>query len=163
MRIIARRPANASPGFSPDSGAARKWLWRSGDLWASMEQNENEPPSSSAPRRPRSRASTVKNPVCPVCGHRFPWKDALGQVSRPRTGGSALWGVGCPSCRADLKVPNGHALLIAASGIFFGSQSSILLLVGRPDRLTFLLGAVLLVAFFYALAIFLFFDLEQVS
>lgn len=56
-----------------------------------------------------------------------------------------------------------RVLLIFASGIFFGSQSSILLL-GRDMSVTeFWLAKLWLIVGFYVIAVFLFFKLEVVD
>lgn len=105
----------------------------------------------------------MNNPTCPGCGHRFAWSAALKQILGPSRQGSALWGAVCPVCGADLKVPNGRALLIAFAGIFFGSQSSTLLLVTDIGQLGFWLVKIFLVLGFYAIALFIFLNLEPVE
>jgi hypothetical protein len=69
----------------------------------------------------------------------------------------------CPACGADLRVTNARVLLIAASGIFFGSQSSVVLLLGSPPAAVFWAAKVELILFFYALAFLVFFKLEPVA
>ncbi len=74
-----------------------------------------------------------------------------------------MWGLVCPSCRADLKVPNSRVMLIAASAIFFGSQTSTLFLLGEMTRLKLWLLNLFLVLGFYAIAVFFFLKLEPVE
>jgi hypothetical protein len=107
--------------------------------------------------------NAVNNPTCPRCGHVFAWRDALRQVLGPSRAGAALWGAVCPSCGTDLRVPMTRVLLIAAAGIFFGSQSSTLLLVGDLSTTEFWLIKLLLIIGFYAIAIFFFLKLEVVE
>ncbi len=107
--------------------------------------------------------SDVNNPVCPECRHVFAWRQALAQVFARSRAGTALWGAVCPACRADLKVPNARMLLIAAAGLFFGSQSSTLLLGSGLSPAEFWLTKLALVVGFYALAIFFFLRLEPVA
>ena len=102
-------------------------------------------------------------PDCPRCSHVLGWNAALRQVLGWSRAGTALWGAVCPACDADLKVPNARVLLIAASGIFFGSQSSVVLLLGSPSPVVFWSVKVGLILFFYALAIRVFFRLELVK
>ena len=105
----------------------------------------------------------MNNPRCDQCGYVFPWKQALGQIIGPSPQGRSLWGARCPECRAHLKVPMARVLLIFAAGIFFGSQSSILLL-GRDMSVTeFWLAKLWLIVGFYVIAVFLFFKLEVVD
>lgn len=105
----------------------------------------------------------MNNPTCPQCNHRFAWLDVLKQVLGPSRQGTALWGAVCPACQADLKVPNGRALLIAFSGIFFGSQTSTLFVLGSFSVLELWTIKLFLVLGFYAIAIFIFLKLEQVE
>ncbi len=105
----------------------------------------------------------MTRPACPDCGHVFPWRDILRQVFGPSRSGTALWGARCPACGADLKVPNGRMLLIAASGLFFGSQSSTIMLVGHPSPFVFWLAKLGLVLGFYAIAVVFFLRLERVE
>jgi len=105
----------------------------------------------------------LNNPLCTTCGHRFAWGDALRQVFGLARKGSATWGAVCPACEADLKVPNARMLLIAAAGIFFGSQSSTLLLVGSLDPVGFWLVKLGMIVGFYAIAVFFFLKLEPVA
>ena len=74
-----------------------------------------------------------------------------------------MWGVTCPECRADLKVPMSRVLLIAASGIFFGSQSSTLLLLKEMSVTEFWLAKLWLIVGFYVIATFIFLKLEPVE
>ena len=104
----------------------------------------------------------MNNPVCPRCGHRFPWVSALRDILGPGRPGTALWGTVCPACEADLKVPNSRVLLIAFGGIFFGSQSSTLFQLADIGRWPFLLIQIFLVLGFYAIGIFIFLSLEEV-
>lgn len=104
----------------------------------------------------------MNNPTCPDCGHRFSWKTALKKIFGSSRQGTALWGAVCPSCQADLKVPNSRMLLIVASGIFFGSQTSTLFFLGDFTTLEFWGIKVALVMGFYALAIFILLSLEKV-
>jgi len=105
----------------------------------------------------------LNNPVCPDCGHRFAWPNALKQVLGPSRQGTALWGAVCPSCAADLKVPNARVLLIAFGSIFFGSQTSTVFLVGGFSPAMFWLIKVLLILGFYAIAVFFLLKLEKVE
>ena len=102
----------------------------------------------------------MNNPKCEHCAFVFPWREALKQVLGPGRRTRSLWGAVCPNCQTGLKVPTSRVLLIAASGIFFGSQTSTLLL-GRDLSLTeFWLAKLWLIVGFYALAIFFFMRLE---
>lgn len=105
----------------------------------------------------------MNNPVCPSCGHRFRWIAALKIILGPARQGSALWGLVCPGCRADLKVPNSRVMLIAASAIFFGSQTSTLFLLEEMTLLKLLLLNLFLVLGFYAIAVFFLLKLEPVE
>jgi len=105
----------------------------------------------------------VNNPRCDKCGYSFAWKEALGQILGPGRKGRSLWGVVCPECRAELKVPMSRVLLIAASGIFFGSQSSTLLLLKEMSVTEFWLAKLWLIVGFYVIAIFIFLKLEPVE
>ena len=105
----------------------------------------------------------ANNPACARCGHVFPWRDALRQVFGPGRAGAALWGAVCPACGQDLRVPKARMLLIAAAGLFFGSQSSLLLLGSGLSPLEFWLAKLGLVVGFYAIAIFFFLRLEPVA
>jgi hypothetical protein len=105
----------------------------------------------------------LNNPTCPGCGHVFPWSRALVQIYGPSRAGTALWGAVCPACGADLKVPNSRMLLIVCAGLFFGSQSSTLLLLGDLPAVGFWLVKLGLVVGFYAIATFFFLSLEIVQ
>lgn len=104
----------------------------------------------------------MNNPTCPACGHVFPWRRTLTQIYGPTRAGRALWGVVCPECGADLKVPNARMLLIVTAGIFFGSQSSTLLLLGDLPPVGFWLVKLGLIVGFYVIATFFFLSLERV-
>jgi hypothetical protein len=105
----------------------------------------------------------LNNPRCPACDFVFPWREALKQILGPRSRASSLWGAVCPECGADLKVPTSRVLLIAAAGIFFGSQTSTLLVLREMTTFEFWLAKLWLIVGFYALAIFIFLRLEQVN
>jgi hypothetical protein len=110
--------------------------------------------------RCQGEAAILNNPQCPTCGHAFPWRAALKQILGPTRRGRSLWGARCPECGAELKVPRTRVLLIAASGIFFGSQTSTLLLLGDYTAFEFWLAKLWMIVGFYALAIFIFLRLE---
>jgi hypothetical protein len=118
--------------------------------------------TSGASPSPKGRPF-VNNPRCDKCGYSFPWKEVLGQLIGPRRPGGSMWGVACPECRADLKVPMTRVLLIAASGIFFGSQSSTLLLLKDMSVTEFWLAKLWLIVGFYVIATFIFLKLEPVE
>ncbi len=105
----------------------------------------------------------MNNPTCPSCGHRFAWFAALKQIIGSSRKGKALWGAVCPSCQADLKVPNSRVMLIVFGAIFFGSQSSTLFLVGNITVLELWVIKIFLVLGFYAIAVFIFLKLELVE
>lgn len=105
----------------------------------------------------------MNQPVCPRCRHVLGWSGALRQVLGPSGRASSLWGARCPACDADLKVPNARVLLIVALAIFFGSQTSTLLLLGAPGRLEFWLAKLGLILGYYVIAVFFFFKLEPVA
>jgi len=105
----------------------------------------------------------MNRPACPRCDHVLGWPVALRQVFGWSRAGTAMWGAVCPACGADLKVPNARMLLIAASGIFFGSQSSVVLLLGTPSAVVFWAAKVGLVLFCYFLAVLFIFKLEPVA
>lgn len=106
---------------------------------------------------------TVNNPSCSCCGHVFAWRNALGQLAGRRRHRIALWGVVCPICGEQLKVPNSRVLLILASGVFFGSQTSTLLLLKDLTVTEFWLAKLWLIVGFYAIAVFVFLKLERVE
>jgi hypothetical protein len=126
---------------------------------------QNQPLFHEPPIADRSKgdAWTLNNPKCPTCGFVFPWREALKQILGPSRGASSLWGALCPECGADLKVPMSRVLLIAASGIFFGSQTSTLLRLGDYTAFEFLLAMLWMIVGFYAIAIFFFLRLEPVE
>jgi hypothetical protein len=105
----------------------------------------------------------MNNPVCPRCDHVFPWFAALRQIYGPSRAGRALWGAVCPSCGADLRVPTSRMLLIGAAGVFFGSQTSTLLVLGSLPPVGDWFARVFLILGFYAIATFCFLRLEPVS
>lgn len=105
----------------------------------------------------------MNNPKCPACDFTFPWLEALKQILGPSRKARSLWGALCPECGAELKVPTSRVLLIAASGIFFGSQTSTLLLLGTYTTFEFWLAKLWLIVGFYAIAIFFFLRLETVE
>lgn len=105
----------------------------------------------------------MPTPSCPSCSRALGWSAALRQVFGPSRAGTALWGAVCPACGADLKVPNGRMLLIAVSGLFFGSQSSTLLLASGLEPWQFWLVKLGMVLGFYAIAIVVFLRLEPVE
>lgn len=105
----------------------------------------------------------MNNPKCPECGHVFSWLGALKQILGPGRQGSALWGAVCPRCGADLKVPNARVLLIVTSAIFFGSQSSMILVLSHISRWQFYAVKIFLILGFYAIAVLFFLKLEKVE
>ena len=102
----------------------------------------------------------MNNPKCPTCGFVFPWREALRQIFGPGRRARSMWGALCPECSAELKVPMTRILLIAACGIFFGSQTSTLLVLSDLTRFEFWLAKLWLIVGFYAIAIFFFLRLE---
>ncbi len=107
--------------------------------------------------------STLNNPVCPSCEHVFSWSSALKQILGPSRGGTALWGALCPSCGADLRVPKARVMLIVASAIFFGSQSSTLLVLKDISTFELYAAKIFLILGFYAIAVFFLLKLELVE
>lgn len=105
----------------------------------------------------------MNNPTCPGCGHRFAWSAALKQILGPSRQGTALWGAVCPTCAADLKVPNARVLLIAFGAIFFGSQSSTLFFLADLTTAQMWLVRIFLTIGFYAIAVFFLLKLEKVE
>ncbi len=105
----------------------------------------------------------MNNPTCPSCQNVFSWSEALKQILGPTRQGTAMWGAVCPSCGADLRVPKARVLLIAASAIFFGSQSSTLLVLSNIPLWQFYAAKVFLILGFYAIAIFILLKLELVE
>jgi hypothetical protein len=74
-----------------------------------------------------------------------------------------MWGAVCPSCSADLKVPNSRVMLIVAAAIFFGSQSSTVLVLSDVSLWQFYMVKIFLILGFYAIATFIFLKLELVK
>jgi len=74
-----------------------------------------------------------------------------------------MWGALCPSCSANLKVPKSRVMLIVASAIFFGSQSSTLLVLSDVSLWQFYAVKIFLILGFYAIATFIFLKLELVK
>ncbi len=111
----------------------------------------------------KGRMRRLNNPTCPRCQHVFSWLAALKQILGPGRNGPALWGAVCPSCRTALKVPKGRMMLIVASAIFFGSQSSTLFVLGSMSRWQGYAGQIFLVIGFYVIATFFFLKLEPVE
>jgi hypothetical protein len=102
----------------------------------------------------------LNNPTCPACERPLPWSGLLRQLFGPARVNRAMWGASCPDCGAQLKVPTSRALLIGACGIFFGSQTSTLLVLRDMSTTGFWLAKLWLVVGFYALAIFFLLRLE---
>jgi len=86
-------------------------------------------------------------------------KRLLGPTKQNR----ATWGIVCPSCQTDLRVTKGRVMLIAASGIFFGSQTSTMLVLTGLNRFSSLLAMLWLIVGFYAIAIFVLLKLEPLE
>jgi len=107
--------------------------------------------------------SILNNPACPQCDHVFSWWGALKQILGPGRQGPAMWGAVCPSCQSPLKVPNSRVMLIVASAIFFGSQSSTVLVLSEVAVWQFFAIKILLILGFYAIATFIFLKLELVK
>ncbi len=107
--------------------------------------------------------SALNNPVCPSCEHVFSWSGALKEILGPSRGGTALWGVLCPSCGADLRVPKSRVMLIVASAIFFGSQSSTVLVLSEISVWQLYAAKIFLIIGFYAIAVFILLKLELVE
>lgn len=105
-------------------------------------------------------SSGLNSPRCPRCENTLTWRHTLSSVLGPRRRNRATWGVVCPSCDADLKVPNSRVLLIAAAGIFFGSQTSTLLVLGNMTTAEFWIAKLWLIVGFYAIATFVLLKLE---
>jgi len=105
----------------------------------------------------------LNNPVCPSCEHRFSWASALKEILGPSRGGTALWGLLCPSCSADLRVPKSRVMLIVASAIFFGSQSSTVLVLSEISTFELYAAKIFLIVGFYAIAVFFLLKLEMVE
>ena len=105
----------------------------------------------------------MNNPRCPVCDQALAWRSTLKTLLGPSRPNRAIWGVACPHCQSDLKVPNARALLIAASGVFFGSQSSYLLVLQEMSVTEFWLAKLWLIVGFYFIAIFFLLKLEALD
>ena len=105
----------------------------------------------------------MNNPRCPACDKALTWPYTLKSVLGPGRQNRATWGVVCPACGADLKVPNGRVLLIAAAGIFFGSQTSTLLVLRDMSTTEFWLAKLWLIVGFYAIAGFFLLKLEPLD
>ena len=105
----------------------------------------------------------MNNPSCTRCDHVFTWSDVLRQVYGPTRAGKALWGAVCPSCGVELRVPSSRMLLIAAAGVFCGSQTSTVLVLADLPTLALRLVQLLMIIGFYAIATFFFLRLEPVS
>ncbi len=109
------------------------------------------------------RSWNLNNPRCPACDHALPWRSTLKNILGPGRQNRATWGVVCPECSTDLKVPNARVLLIAAAGIFFGSQTSTLLVLRDMSNTEFWLAKLWLIVGFYAIAIFFLLKLEPLE
>ena len=107
--------------------------------------------------------SGLNNPRCPACDHALPWWATLKNLLGPARQNRAMWGVACPACRVDLKVSKARVLLIAASGIFFGSQTSTLLVLREMSETEFWLAKLWLIVGFYAIAVFILLKLEPLE
>ncbi len=105
----------------------------------------------------------MNNPACPQCEHVFSWSGALKQILGPGRQGSAMWGAVCPSCKSDLKVPNSRVMLIVTAAIFFGSQSSTVLVLSDVSLWQFYMVKIFLILGFYTIATFIFLKLELVK
>jgi len=105
----------------------------------------------------------LHNPRCPACDEALSWSHTLRSLLGPARQNQATWGVVCPHCGADLKVPNGRLLLIITAGIFFGSQTSTLLVLGHLSTSGLWLARLWLIVGFYAIAIFFLLKLEQLD
>lgn len=104
----------------------------------------------------------MNNPRCDQCDHVFSWPVALKQLFALQRPGTAMWGAVCPSCGADLKVPNSRAMLIFAAAIFFGSQTSTLMVLGSFTTLEFWVAKVAMIFGYYGIAIFVLLKFESV-
>ena len=109
------------------------------------------------------RFSGLNNPRCPACDHALPWWATLKKLLGPSRQNRAMWGVVCPSCEVDLKVSKARVLLIAAAGIFFGSQTSTLLVLREMSATEFWLAKLWLIVGFYAIAVFFLLKLEPLE
>ncbi len=105
----------------------------------------------------------MNNPRCPACERAQPWLSTLKAILGPSRQNKALWGVNCAECNTELKVPNARVLLIATAGIFFGSQTSTLLVLRQMSVTNFWLAKLWLIVGFYAIAVFFLLKLETVE
>jgi hypothetical protein len=105
----------------------------------------------------------LNNPSCDQCDHVFYWPTALKQLFALKRPGTAMWGAVCPDCGADLKVPNSRAMLIFAAAIFFGSQTSTLMVLGTFTKWEFWLAKLFMILGYYAIAIFFLMKFESVQ
>jgi len=103
----------------------------------------------------------LNNPRCPACDHRLSWRYTLRCLLGPTKQNRATWGVVCPACQVDLRVRKGRVLPIAPAGLFFGSQSSTLLVLGDFDPMVSWLIMLWLIVGFYAIAVFVLLKLER--
>ena len=140
-----------------------KLAFGGGIIFNTRRGSSNIQPPRLQHRGCKGDARPLKNPKCPTCGFIFPWLEALKQILGPSRKARSLWGALCPECGAELKVPTSRVLLIAASGIFFGSQTSTLLQLGSYTTFEFWLAKLWLIVGFYAIAIFFFLRLETVE
>ena len=108
-------------------------------------------------------SSGLNNPRCLACDHALPWWATLKKLFGPSRENRALWGVVCPACATDLKVPNARVMLIAAAGIFFGSQTSTMLVLREMSAAEFWLAKLWLIVGFYAIAVFFLLKLEPLE
>jgi len=108
-------------------------------------------------------AFSLNNPSCPACQIKMPWGHTLRSLLGPSRQNQATWGVDCPHCGAHLKVMKARVMLIAAAGIFFGSQSSTLLVLNQMTAFSFWIATLWLILGFYAVAIFVLLKLETIE
>ncbi len=105
----------------------------------------------------------MNHPRCPSGAHAVPVWATLKKLLGPSRQNRAMWGVVCPSCEVDLKVSKARVLLIAAAGIFFGSQTSTLLVLREMSATEFWLAKLWLIVGFYAIAVFFLLKLEPLE
>ena len=105
----------------------------------------------------------MNNPRCPSCLQPQSWRHTLQSLLGPSRQNRAMWGLVCSACGADLKVPNARILLIAAAGIFFGSQTSTLLVLSDLSTTEFWLAKLWLIFGFYVIAVFFLLKLEPLE
>ncbi len=105
-------------------------------------------------------SSGLNNPHCPACKNKLPWGYTLKTLLGPARPNRAVWGLACPECQAQTKVPNSRVLLIAASGVFFGSQTSTMLVLREMSTTEFWLAKLWLIVGFYLIATFFLLKLE---